>query len=1058
MRLNRGWLVITCSRARVVAALLLLILVGAGALRVAPKVFSPGANARRPRESASPLQAYNQLPLIFEPNQGQTDPKVKFLAHGSGYGLFLTADSAVLRLQHPAKRNSVLSMSPVNANPQPETSGIEPLPGKSNYFIGNDPAKWRRDIPQFARVRYGNVYPGIDLVFYGNQRRLEYDFELKPGSDPRRIGLRFEGAQAMSIDASGDLVLAISGGDLRLQAPRVYQKIGDQERPVQGRFEIRASNEVGFVLQEYDRSRTLVIDPILTYSTYLGGSGNEGCSVILGNGIPLSGCPAVAVDPASNAYIAGSTTSTTFPGVGSGSLQQTLKGTANIFISKFNPEASVLLFSTYLGGNGTDYSAGVGVDQGFDVLVAGTTSSTNFPTEGANTAFQKTPASTNDHAFLSELGPSGDTLLYSTYLSGNGVDKASGLAVDSEGNAYVTGTTTSTNPPSSSFPATLGALQTSSLATNQFFLTKVSPLLSGTASVPYSTYFGGSTPANGQTLGGGVAVDPSLNVYITGGTNFSDLQVLNASQGALAGTTNAFVAKINPAATSGTQLLYSTYLGGSGVDIGYGIAADGSSAYVTGSTSSTNFPAAGSGVYQSTYGGGASDAFLAKLANPVTTGTTPGLVTLTYSTYIGGSGTDVGLAVAVDNIQGARLTGWTNSSNIFALNNSIQTALAGTDDAFVARIDTTATTSNAPGHYFTYLGGSAPSTANTYGTSIAVDPQGASYVAGETNAENLPVNSPFQFALNGPTDAFLSKLGPLLSLVLSTPTVTPATVGVGNQVTFEYTITNTGDAANAITFTDSLPTSGASFTSATVSAGSCGSASSGTVQCFIGALNAGATATASVVLTPTANTIPSTTPVVLGNSASVGVPGATISANFGRVTVNDFNISVSPPTATVPAGVPAVYTATVTPTGNIPESVSLSCSSGLPTGATCTETTNPFPDLDSGAVSTILVINTTARVTTTTELRDLHLPIYAVWLPVSGLALLGIGIGGSRKRKLLAGLMLAGFFSLILFQPACGSKKSVTTTSGTPAGTYVVTVAATSGSATRTAVVTLIVQ
>jgi Domain of unknown function DUF11/Beta-propeller repeat len=1085
VRLNRRWLGIARSRGGVVAAILMLALLGAAALKFGLGVSSLTVGAQYlasnfPPKSDTPnptLKAYGQLPLIFEPNHGQSDPQVKFLAHGGAYGLFLTADSAVLRLQRPTRQHSgqqvsAFSMKLANANPHANVQGTDQLPGKSNYFIGNDPSQWHRDIPQFARVRYANIYSGIDLVFYGNPRRLEYDFELRPGSDPRQVALKFAGTQRMRIDARGDLVLTIPGGDVRLQAPRVYQKIGDEQRAVQGRFEVRGKNKIGFALGEYDRSRTLIIDPILTYSTYLGGSADEACSVILGDGTPLSGCPAVAVDSASNAYIAGSTTSTNFPTLSPLPNGATKVGIANIFVSKFNAAGDALVFSTYLGGNGIDYTAGVAVDQGFDVLVAGTTSSTNFPTNGTNAPFQATPASTNDHVFVSRLTPAGNSLFYSTYLSGNGKDTASGLAVDSVGNAYVTGITTSTNtPPASSFPATLGAIQTSSRATSQFFLTKVSPALSGPSSLSYSTYFGGSTTANAayEAVGGGVAVDPSSNVYITGGTSFSDMTVLNAlqGQGTLQGIANVFVAEINPAAISGTQLLYSTYLGGSGIDIGYGIAADGASAYVTGSTSSTNFPAAGAGVYQLLYGGGVSDAFLAKLANPVITGTTPGSVTLAYSTYIGGLGQDAGLAVAVDSIQGARVTGWTNSNNIPPLNNSIQPALApGTNGAFVARIDTTATVPNAPGHYFTYLGGSVPTsgTANTYGTGIAVDLQGASYVSGETNTSDLlviakPVSSPFQINLQGGTDAFLSKLGPSLSLLLSNPpTVTPSTVGVGNLVTFEYTITNTGDAASAITFTDTLPTSGASFTSATVSPGSCGTANSGTVECFIGTLNAGATATASIGLTPTANLIPFTTPIAIGNSASVGVPGAIISTASGSVTVNDFNITVSPTTATVPAGVPATYTATITPTGSIPDSVTLSCSSGLPTGATCTETTNPFPDLTSGAVSTVLVINTTARVTTITDLQRTHMPIYAAWLPVSGLALLGVGIGGSRKRRVLMAILLAGFFSLIVFQPACSSSQQVSTTTGTPAGTYVVTVTATSGSATRNAVVTLVVQ
>jgi hypothetical protein len=1092
VRLNRRWLGVICSQGRVAGATALLILLGAIALALGARAGNRFSLSQRYRGPASPsnpttsspaLVAYRHLPLIFERNQGQSDPRVKFLAHGSGYGLFFTKDSAVLSFRPSVHSSSALSMELVNANSRSEVKGTDHLPGKSNYFIGNDPAKWHHDVPQFARVRYASIYPGIDLVFYGNQGRLEYDFEVAPGSDPRRVALRFQGAENVSIDDNGDLILATSGGNVRLQAPHIYQTIGKEARPVQGRFELRGENEIGFALGEYDRTRALVIDPVLTYSTYLGGSGDEGCSLILTprNPTPLSGCPAVAVDSASNVYIAGPTTSADFPVNGS-PFQSSLKGTSNIFVAKFNSSANTLEFSTYLGGDGTDYTAGVGVDTATNVIVAGTTNSSNFPTKGTNSAFQATPVNSHNHVFVSKLDPTGHTLLYSTYLSGNGIETAAGLAVgQSDQNAYVIGTTTSTNTPTATltFPATLGAYQTApaSGSTIQFFMSKVDPNLSGNSSLAYSTYFGGGNPSTGVAVGGGIAVDINNNVYITGGTNFlhigaaNDFPILNAYQGCLDAApatttcptnvtaTDAFVAEFNPNATTGSQLLYSTYLGGTGNDDGYGIATDGTSAYVTGLTDSTDFPAAGSGVYQATNGGGI-DAFLAKLANPVTTGTTPGTVTLSYFTYLGGLGTDVGLAVAVDSIQGARLTGWTNSPNIGELNNDIQTGYAGANDAFVARIDTTATTSTALGHYFTYLGG----TGADYGTGIAVDPQGSSYVAGETASSNFlqfaaPQNPAFQPSLHGSSDAFLSKLGPLLSLTL-TGNSSPPTVGVGNPVSFEYTITNSGDPASNIIFTDTLPSSGASFTSATATPGSCGSAAGNIVSCVIGTLNSGATSTATVVLTPTASTTPSTTSLTLGNTASVTAQGCTscLQSSTTSVTVNDFNIAVSPSSATVPAGVPATYTATITPTGNIPDSVSISCSSGLPTGATCTETTNPIPNLSSGAVSTVLVINTTARVTTTTELWPPRHPFYAVWLPVSGLALLGVGAGASRRRRLLMGLLLAGFFSLILFQPSCSSAKTVTTITGTPAGTYIVTVTATSGSATRNATVTLVVQ
>jgi len=1085
------------SAATIVFASSVLVALGVVALVMGPAhaKLALGSDSSLPfsaKQAASPLAAFAHLPLYFERNDGQSDPRVKFLARGGGYALFLTDSSALMKLQHSAVSSQhSLSMEFLNHNHRPKLQAENELPGKSNYFIGNDPAKWQHDIPQFGRVRYANIYPGIDLVFYGNRGQLEYDFEVAPGADANQLALKFGGVQSSSIDSEGNVVLAFSDGNVRLQAPRIYQVVAGNKHTIDGRFQLRNHNEVGFKLSTFDRNRTLIIDPVLVYSTYLGGSGDEGCSVILGTGTPVSGCPAVAVDPASNAYIAGSTTSADFPTATP--FQAGLRGAANIFVAKLNAAANTLVFSTYLGGNGKDYTAGVGVDSATNVVVGGTTNSSNFPTTTANPntntrgAFQNTPLNAHNHVFVSELNPTGSALSYSTYLSGNGTDIATGLAVgQSDQNAYVTGTTTSTDTPSSasSFPATLGAYQTAPAlgSTTQFFMSKVNPFQSGAPSLAYSTYFGGGNPSSGVAVGGGVAVDISNNVYITGGTNFlhvgaaNDFPILNAFQGCLntptittttspacstsTTDTDAFVAEFNPNAVTGAQLLYSTYLGGTGNDIGYGIATDGTSAYVTGSTTSVDVPVAGTEVFQSANGGG-TDAFLGKVANPVTTGTTPGSATLSYFTYIGGSGTDVGLAVAVDAIQGARITGWTNSPNLPVLNNgSVPVGYEGNNDAFVARIDTTATTSTAAGHYLTYLGG----TGADYGTSIAVDPQSSSYVAGETNSPNfltfaVPQNPAFQPFLSGATDAFLSKFGPNLAFTL-TGNSSPPTVGVGSQVSFAYTVTNSGDAASNVIFTDSLPTSGASFTSANVSTGSCGSASSNLVSCTIGTLNGGSSVTATVVLTPTASITPSTTPTSLGNIGSVTVAGCsscTQSVPLSAV-VNDYNLVVSPSTATVPAGVPATYTATITPTGNIPESVTLSCSAGLPTGATCTTTTGTIPNLSNGSVNTTLVINTTARVTTVTDLRKWPALRYALWLPLSGIAVLGIGVGSLRKRWMLLGLVFAGFCSLMVFQAGCSSTASITTTTGTPAGTYLVTVTATSGSATRNATVTLVVQ
>ncbi len=1095
MRLKCRRMGVVCSRLYVSLSVALLLAAGAIALGLGSRLpKAPTTQGSKFAHSLAQitgtsdlsqqaLASFGRLPMAFEANQGQTDGTVKYLARGRGYNLFLTQREAVLTLPHSAGTASVLRMDLVGANLQAEPVGTEALPGKSNYLIGNDSAKWQRDIPQFARVRYQDVYPGVDLVYYGDQGSLEYDFEVAPGSDPSKIEMSLQGTKPLALDAHGNLLLPLAGTDARLEAPRVYQKFGRELRAVKGRFALRGTNVVGFEVGPYDATRALVIDPVLQYSTYLGGSGDEACSVILGTGTPVSGCPAVAVDSALSAYVAGSTTSPDFPDVScSTSFQCALKGTANIFIAKFNSNGSALIYTTYLGGNLVDYPAGIGVDGGFNVIVAGTTTSTNFPTNGTNAAFQTTPVSTNKHAFVSKLDPSGHTLLYSTYLSGNGADIATGVALDTQGNAYVTGTTASTEV-TTGFPSTSGAFQTSAASGSkiQFFLTKINTNVSGVSSVPYSTYFGGGNTARPASsgpaaVGGGVAVDNSNNVYITGGTSFlrvgqsNDFPILNAFQGCLdaaPSTTScpssvtaydAFVAKLNPAAVTGTQLLYSTYIGGTEDDIGYGIAVDSSSSYVTGSTTSIDFPTAGTGVFQSSNGGGM-DGFLAKLGNPTTSVAT---VPLNYFTYIGGTGTDVGLAVAVDNIQGAHITGWTDDLNShFPLLNPVQNSFGGgASDAFVAIINTSATSPTASGNSATFLGGNAAD----YGTGIAVDFQNATYVAGETQSGTFPVVVPaVQSNLDGLSDAFVTKYGPTVSLQLVV-TASPTPVGVGNQVSFVYTVTNSGDSVSNVTFVDNLPNTGAAtFVSATTSAtgNGCGPASGGTVLCNLGTMMSGATATVTVILTPVAPTTPASSSVLLGNSGFVGISGSSLSSANSSVVVNDYKLTVSPSSNTVAAGVPASYTATVTPTGNIPSSVSISCTSPLPTGATCTETTNPIPNLDNGPASTVLIINTTARVTTTTQLWQKGRPFYAVWLPISGLAFVGVGLGRRRalRRKIFFTALLAGFLTLILFQPACSSSKTVTTTTGTPAGTYVVTVGATSGSnATRTATVTLIVQ
>ena len=999
----------------------------------------------------TPVQlVLSNLPVIFEANQGQAGPEVKFLARGIGYGLFLSPAEAVLNVRRGAEQ-SLVRMKLANANSAPAVTGAEPLPGKTNYLIGNDPARWHQNVPQFTRVRYNRVYPGIDLVYYGKQGRLEYDFEVAPAADPSQVAFRFDGADNLTLSPGGDLLLSKDGSSLGFQAPRLYQTIGSEQHPVEGRFVIRNHNEVGFEVGAYDSRRTLVIDPVLVFSTYLGGNNAESS-------------PRIAVDSSSNMYIAVSSTSTDHNATTT--YQADPKGAGDILITKID-SGGIQAFQTYLGGAGLDTVAGIAVDSGFNIVVAGTTSSSDFPTLNG---FQSGPTSAGtQHAFVTSLNPSGTALVYSTYLRGTGTDIAQGLAVDVKNKAYVIGTTTSTD-----LPTTVGAFQTASLSPNQFFVAKIDPLTSGTASVPYLTYFGGGNPNNGVVQGGGIAVDSNSNVYITGGTNFvntgtnaaTDFPILNGFENCLnspskpatctigSTQTDAFVAKLNPAAAVGDQLQYSTYLGGTGNDVGNGIALDSSAnAYITGNTNSADVIAAGTGPFQAANATGG-DAFLAKLSSftPSTTSTTTTTVSELYFTYIGGTGADQGFAVAVDTAQGARVTGSTNSSDL-PLKNFISTYQGGMD-AFVARIDTTATTATAAGHYLTYLGGSG----DDEGTGIAVDARGAAYVTGDTNGPFPVVGT--TSVLHGGSDAFVSKFAPVANLAMTataTPTP-PALAGIGNHVTFTYTVKNNGDLVTGVNFTEQLSSVSGTFGSATATPGSCGTPSGtpSVLSCAIGALNAGATATVTVVMTPT--TVGS-----FGNSATLTVAGTgfTTSAT-ASATVTDFAMAVNPPTRTTPAGSAVTYSITVTPSGgsSFPDSVSLACGAGLPTGGSCEFINNPITNLTTGAQSRVLTVNTTARVTTTTELRPGQRPFYATCLPFSGLALLGFGgVAFSRRKKILMSLLLGLFVAGLALQFGCGSSsKSTTTTTGTPAGTYTITVTATSGSASRSSTVQLAVQ
>jgi hypothetical protein len=978
-----------------------------------------------------------QIPLYFEPNVGQSPSEVEFVGRGTTGRFFLTADSVVF----PAPKNaSALRMRFAgNRSPNPALP-LDKFKGRSNYFVGNDPSKWHTGIAQFGRVRYRAINPGVDLAFYGTQGQLEYDFEVAPGADPSGIDLAFEGARDLKLDAAGDLILQTSAGVFKLHAPHAYQRNSGDQKQVASRYVLRADSSVGFEIGSYDRNRELVIDPVLSFSTFLGGSLDERCSVLAGGGNTIPGCPSVVVDAALNMYIAGSTASSDFPGTTG------FAGIADVFVTKLDSSGATV-FATLLGGNGIDYPTGLAVDTSSNVVVGGATTSIDFPTKNA---FQSTPASTNNkHAFLAQLDPTGVNLKYSTYLSGTGNDIASGVAVDVPGKAYVFGISNSTD-----FPTTPGAFQPAPAAAGvgQFFLSKIDPTLTDGSSLVYSTYIGGTDGAFVE--GGQIAVDTNPtapSVYLSGTTDSTTMPVLNAAQGTNAGAKDAWLAKFTPTNVGSAQEIYLSYFGGSADDFGNAVSVDASGqAYLTGSTASSGLPAAaGATPFQANIGGG-TDAYVVKIGSSIPSGKTA--YPINYFSYLGGSGNDAGLAiVAESSSQAARIVGWTQSANFPVPGTPFQSGPQGGVDTFVSRIVTTTATTGNEG---TYLGGGD----DDFGTSVATDGQGNVYVAGETQSSNFPHTSG-SFTL--PSDDFITRFGPTVNLAVSV-TATPNPVGMGNVATYTYTITNNGELTGGIIFTDNVAGSSIPVTAGTLTAspGSCSVAVNGSAQCNLGTLAPGATAKVTVPLTPTPPTTPNTAPATLINSGTVSVTGSSFTKSASaNVTVNDFNIKVDPPTATVTAGQPATYTVTVTPTGSgFSNSVSLSASSGLPTGASAT-----FPqgasitNLSSGAQSRQLVINTTARVTTPASLFRPNGPMYAAWLPLSGLAMIGAGVGRRKHRGAALGLFIAALFSLLVFQAACGTSSSSSTTTGTPAGTYSVTVTATSGAA-RTQEITLTVN
>jgi len=660
-----------------------------------------------------------RTPLLFEQNQGQTDTRASFLARGDGYTVFVTPSEAVLKLKgHPAKRRgpfvkpgheldrvaeapaSVLRMGLINGNPHATVVGEEARTSRVTYFRGGSQAD-QNHVATYSKARCESVYPGVDLVYYGNQRQLEYDFVVAAGADPDQIRFHLDGAKDVSVDADGHLAIALEDGDLQLQKPTVYQNIDGRKQVVASNYRLGANGDVAFELGAYDRAHELVIDPVILYSAFLGGSG-------------LDSGTAISMDATGAVYVAGVTDSPDFPS------STPDGGGRDAFVTKFSADGSQIVYATYLGGSGTDEARGIAVDSAGRAVVSGYTDSPNFPVLNG---FQTQLGGKTD-AFVVRLNSTGTALEYGTYLGGAEPDGASRLTLDADGDVYVTGFTGSAD-----FPHSQNAMQPNFSGDYDAFVAKIASV--GGALV-YSTYLGGRDGDSGT----GIAVDSAKNVYVGGSTDSGDFPIgpksfTDTFQGGRFG--DAFVTKLS---ADGSTRIYSTYVGGSGSDSGADIAVDRDGyCYITGTTDSNDLMLAAPDIqpYQTAPPGGLSDIFVHKIL--------PDGSFILFTTYLGSTGEDVARAIEVDEDLNPHtkiyVLGETSSEG-FPLQDAFQSNHGGNSDIFLTKMHENVflVTPKVVLDYSTFLGGSGLDRAGD----LKVDAVGNAAITGDTVSADFPLH------------------------------------------------------------------------------------------------------------------------------------------------------------------------------------------------------------------------------------------------------------------------------------------------------------------------------